>query len=434
MTSGSSLSNAYFSAIIAGAAGLVGGGLSIATSDWWAAAAAILVVAAASGAVLALRRAQADVRRALDTCRSATHGDFEVRTAGIADTGLVGELLWTVNDLVDRTDAFVREAAASMDAVSRNQYFRRIVPGGMDGGFRHGATVINGAVVAMAGKVSDFRDATRRFETTVHAIVDTVASAATELQATSQAMSGTAGRTADQATMAAAAAEQTSANVQTVAAAADQLSASIVEIAGQVSHSSRIAMSAVDEAERTNVIVASLTDAAQKIGAVISLINDIAHQTNLLALNATIEAARAGEAGKGFAVVASEVKNLATQTARATGDIATQIGGMQTATRQAVEAIRSITRVIGEIEGITTGIAAAVEEQGAATREIARNVDQAAAGSGSVSGNVQEVNRAAGEAGHAAAQVMDAAGDLSRQSEHLRSEVSGFLAVLQRVA
>src|SRR5262249_39402941 len=159
-----------------------------------------------------------------------------------------------------------------------------------------------------------------------------------------------------------------------------------------------------------------LVKAVERIGDVVRLINDIAGQTNLLALNATIEAARAGEAGKGFAVVASEVKNLATQTARATEEISGQIHEIQTATRDSVISIQKIPTTIHQISEIATAVAAAVEEQGAATQEIARNVQQAADGTQEVANNVGGVTEAAGETGAAAAEVLHAAGALSRQA------------------
>ncbi len=265
------------------------------------------------------------------------------------------------------------------------------------------------------------------FDTVMTSELATLTSASTELQATAQSMSSTAEETSRQAMAVAAGAEQASSNVQTVAAAADELSASVAEISRQVEQSTQIAGQAVADAERTDTAVRILAEAAQKIGAVVGLINDIASQTNLLALNATIEAARAGEAGKGFAVVASEVKNLATQTSKATEDISAQIAGMQSSTDEAVTAIRGITTIIGQINEITTTIASAVQEQGAATQEIARNVQQAAQGTQDVSSNIGGVTQAAGETGAASTQVLGTASTLSRQADTLRSSVTEFL-------
>jgi methyl-accepting chemotaxis protein len=268
---------------------------------------------------------------------------------------------------------------------------------------------------------------TKAFEGKIGALVGTLSSAATEMQATAGQMTATAERTNEQSMAVAAAAEQASTNVQTVASAAEQLSSSIAEIGQQVAHSAKIAGKAVDDAKQTDLVVQSLASGAQKIGEVVSLIQAIASQTNLLALNATIEAARAGEAGKGFAVVASEVKHLATQTAKATEDISTQIAKIQHATGDAVAAIQGIGAVIGQISEIAAAIASAVEEQAAATQEITRNVQQAAQGTQDVTQNIANVKKAVGASGTAATQVLDAAGGLSKQAEHLTAEVGEFL-------
>ncbi|AWM88745.1 methyl-accepting chemotaxis protein [Microvirga sp. 17 mud 1-3] len=265
------------------------------------------------------------------------------------------------------------------------------------------------------------------FEHNVSAMTQGLASAATEMEATAQSMTAIADQTNGQSVNVASAAEQASANVQTVAAATEELSISIREIASQVTQSSQIAEQAVSDAQRTNATVQALAETAEKIGNVVQLINSIASQTNLLALNATIEAARAGEAGKGFAVVASEVKELANQTARATDEISSQIGSVQQATREAVGAIDGIGRTIARMSQISVSIAAAMEEQGAATSEIARNVQEAARGTEMVTANIGDVKRGAGETGAAASQVLSAAQELARHSDSLGQEVGHFL-------
>ncbi len=268
----------------------------------------------------------------------------------------------------------------------------------------------------------------RDFDRVISTVVQSVASAATQMQSDAQGLSATADQTNRQAGAVATAAEEASANVETVAAATEELTASVGEIRRQVNSSMKIAETAVDEANRTNSTVAGLSDAAQKIGEVVQLINGIASQTNLLALNATIEAARAGEMGKGFAVVASEVKNLANQTAKATDDIQAQVGQMQAVTATAVEAIKGITGTIRRMSEIATTIAAAVEEQGAATGEIARNVQHASHGTREVSHNIGGVTEAASSTGRMAGQTLSAAQELSQQSSRLRSEVDGFIS------
>ena len=268
----------------------------------------------------------------------------------------------------------------------------------------------------------------RDFEARVTALANHLASGSTELEATARAMTGTADRTNQQANAVTRAAEEASTGVQTVASAADELTASIQEISRQVAQSASITGKAVTEAQRTDGIVRALAEGAEKIGQVVGLISDIAGQTNLLALNATIEAARAGDAGKGFAVVASEVKNLATQTSKATSEIGTQIGQIQAATKEAVEAIRGIAATITEVSTIAASIASAVEEQGSATAEIARNVQETAHATQQVTANISGVGQSANETGAAASQVLSAAGELSTHSEHLSGEVNNFVA------
>jgi PAS domain S-box-containing protein len=286
-------------------------------------------------------------------------------------------------------------------------------------------------------KATEKRSATQRkiemikladhFEGAVGQIIETVSSASTELEASAGTLSSTAERSQQLATMVAAASEEASANVQSVASATEELTSSVNEISRQVQESARMATEAVGQARNTTERVSELSKAAARIGDVVELINTIAGQTNLLALNATIEAARAGDAGRGFAVVASEVKALAEQTAKATGEIGQQISGIQSATQDSVTAIREISVTIEKLSEISSTIAAAVEEQGAATQEISRNVQQAAQGTHEVSSSITDVQRGAGETGSASSQVLSASRTLSGDSSRLRLEVGKFL-------
>lgn len=241
-------------------------------------------------------------------------------------------------------------------------------------------------------------------------------------------LSATAEETSRQAQAVAAAAEEAASNVQTVAASAEEMAASVREINGQVGHSTVVAGTAFAEAESSNTRIAALATAASAIGDVINLIKGIADQTNLLALNATIEAARAGEAGKGFAVVAAEVKQLATQTAKATDEIGAKVGEIQLATDGTVKSMTEIVRVIGNIREISSSIAGAVEEQGAATAEIARNCQQAAMGTQQVTQNISGVGQAAEMTGAASTQLMTLSGGLSSQASDLRQVVETFVS------
>ncbi|GAB3124166.1 methyl-accepting chemotaxis protein [Novispirillum itersonii] len=268
---------------------------------------------------------------------------------------------------------------------------------------------------------------TADFDRSVSSVLETVAGASTELEATATSMAAGAEQTTRQATTVASATAQASGAVQTVASAAEELSASIREIGRQAEDASSVAASASADAAKADETVRGLAATAARIGDVISLINDIASQTNLLALNATIEAARAGDAGKGFAVVANEVKNLASQTAKATDQIATQITDVQTQTQLVVDAIRQIVRRIDDISHISTAIAGAVEEQAVATAEIADNVAQASQGTGLISSSIGDVTEAAASTGAASQQVLVSAQSLSSEAEQLKSIVTIFL-------
>jgi methyl-accepting chemotaxis protein len=275
---------------------------------------------------------------------------------------------------------------------------------------------------------------TKDFNQSVGGVLEMVAQAATDMQATAQSMAATARDTSTQAAQVSDAAGRAALNVDSVATAAEELSASAAEIRRQVEKSSAVAADAVDKARHANDIVLGLAQAADKIGVVVQLINDIAGQTNLLALNATIEAARAGEAGKGFAVVANEVKSLATQTAKATDEITAQIAAVQNATGEAVGAIGSVGRTIETIHEASAAVVAAIEQQGNATGDIARNVQQAAGETRQVTGGMTTVNEAAATTGRAAEDVLQASGALSHQSRELSDEVANFLHAIRDVA
>ena len=367
---------------------------------WRGAMVSALVVLAMLGLTVALsRHIGGGILRLVATTRRLAANDFAVEVPETGRSDEIGQLAQAV--------AVLRDGAAEAERLRQAQE----------------ALKVQAETERRAGllKIAD------GFEGSVKRVADTISTAAEKSENAAHLVSGAVDTASERAASVAAAAEQASANVATVATAAEELSASIREISGQVQQSSVISQEAVTEAQRTNGLVQSLAESAGRIGEVVGLINNIASQTNLLALNATIEAARAGDAGKGFAVVAGEVKSLANQTARATEDISSQVGAVQAATTQAVRAIQSITETIGRINEIAGAIAAAVEEQGAATNEIARNVQQAATGTREVSNFLTQVTMATGEAGASATGMLSATQALMAEAQALRGEVQDFL-------
>ena len=331
-------------------------------------------------------------------------GNLDIEVPGIARGDEIGDMAKTI--AIIRENA-AREALAKQEEAKREEAERA------------------GRRKANMQKLAD------EFESAVGNIVNTVSSAATELEASAGTLTKSADTTQKLASVVAEASEEASVNVQSVATATEEMSGSISEIGRQVQESSRIAGEAVSQAEKTDARINALAEAAGRIGDVVKLITAIAEQTNLLALNATIEAARAGAAGKGFAVVAQEVKALATQTAKATDEIGAHIRGMQSATQESVAAIKEIGGTIGRISEIAATIAAAVEEQGAATLEISRNVQQAAQGTTQVANNITEVNRGASETGSASSQVLGSARSLANESNRLKLEMVKFLGTVR---
>jgi methyl-accepting chemotaxis protein len=336
--------------------------------------------------------------------RELAMGNFEVRLPGLDRRDEVGQMAHAIQEFKVQAIAKAEEETAEREQKNSE---------------------------LAAARRAELHTLADSFEAAVGNIIENVGSASTELENSALILTKSSAATQQLSTVVTAASEETSANVQSVASATEEMAGSISEIGRQVSDSNRIANEAVVQAQKTDARIAALSLAASRIGDVTKLITTIAEQTNLLALNATIEAARAGEAGRGFAVVAQEVKALASQTAKATSEISTQIVGIQTATQDSVLAIKEISGTIGQVSDIAAAIAAAIEEQGAATQEISRNVQQAAIGSTQVATSIADVNRGAGDTGSASSQVLSSAQLLSNENKRLQAEMVKFLATVR---
>ena len=398
-----------------------------------------IAVAAAVAAALMLtvtawfvRRAQKIVDGAALVCRAISNGDFEARMLRVGDHGELQRLQHGLNDMIDRCDAFVREATAAMGALRDNKYYRRILPEGLHGALQIAATTMNEATEVIQARVSAFNADTAQFETAIGAIAGALGDASLNIDQTSGRLNQGATTTRERATMVSMRSEQATGNVQTVAAAATQLSATAREVGKAVNRSAQIAQQAVQKVTEASLVVRGLNGAAERIGSVVEMITEVAEKTNLLALNATIEAARAGEAGRGFAVVAQEVKSLASQTARATSEISAQIIETQSATKTAADSITQIGSIITEMNEITEQLAGAVHQQTTATTDIASHLDRAFAGFHEISDSVRDVTVTAGETERLAGTTKAASGILSQQAQFLSAEVNRFLAMLRR--
>ncbi len=276
-------------------------------------------------------------------------------------------------------------------------------------------------------RASRIESSVKEFENTVSGIIQSVSAAASQLSQSSESMGSVIGTVSQKAENVSRSSGETSQNVQSVASATEEMSASVQEISQQISLSTDAVSTAVSEMQKADETSKSLDEATQKIGDIVNLIEDIAEQINLLALNATIESARAGEAGKGFAVVASEVKNLASQTTKATGDIGESIANIRGVSDQVIQALNSIKGAIDNVNEISSAISAAVEEQSAVTNEIASNMTTASTGTSQINEDILDVTQASEEARASANQNLDAARTLSEQAEILNREVNGFL-------
>lgn len=370
------------------------------------------------------------VRQAGRVCRAVADGDFEVRMVHVRERGALGALQWSINGMIDRCDAYVRESAAAMEAVRANKYYRRIREEGLHGALLVSARTINDAMGSIESRIRSFERATEGFEQSVGDIVERVSTASGHMGDVATRLDRGAGETSENASGVAAAAEQATANIQSIAAACGELRGSAQEIGVQVVRSAEFVKRAVSRSAEAEATIGEMATAGQNIAEVAGLIRAIAAQTNLLALNATIEAARAGEAGKGFAVVAAEVKSLALQTARATGQIDVHIAEVKGATRGAVEAVAEINGLVSEVNQVTSAVVDTVHAQTRATQEIGDNIEQALAGFRDISANIFRVTENAGQTERLAKGTKEASVGLAAEADRLAGQVREFLRAL----
>ncbi len=385
-----------------------------------------------------LRRTEKELQRITEVCNQIVKGNFESRLVHISEKGNIEDLQWSVNAMIDHVDAFIRESTAIMEYAGRNQYFRRILRGGMHGSFLTGANIMNSVMGGIEVKMNGFKDVANDFDASLKVVVEDVNATVSILSDSAESMDNTVSITKDDASKAVILSTSTSEGMQSILSASEQMSGAVAEISQQITRTSDIAGDAVISIGESSKIVEELSENAEKISEVVLLIEKIAEQTNLLALNATIEAARAGDAGKGFAVVASEVKTLANQTALATNEIGEQVSDIQKATQEAVKAFSSLGKIVGEINEAATLVAAAVEEQSAASNEIAHNAKNASDNTISVTDNISNIDQSMSNVDESAKKVMSVTKDFSEQTtkkiNNLLEKMGEFINELEKVS
>lgn len=401
------------------------------SANWLASVLGLICFALVVLAERAGRITNQKIDHCLDITKKAAVGELDARIVKLGDSGQLGTLARNINQILDLTEAFTKEANAAMEHANRRQYFRCIVPAGLQGGFVYYATTINKSLKLMQERDAEFKDFVN---TKVVALANTVSSAATELTASAHTLTDLSTLAGTESITAANGAKTTSVNVQAVAAVVEEFAVATGEIAQQVSRVAGISSETVESLTKSNGAISRLAEATRKISGVLDLINTIADKTKLLALNATIEAARAGEAGKGFAIVASEVKGLAEQTAHATEEIAGQVGEMRKSSEEVTNAFGSIDAAVRKISEAASMVASATEEQKAASGEISRNLAEAVTATSSVTDSTSKVSEVSQETANGIKEVSMASAELSERATSLLGQVDTFLRRLDNAA
>jgi methyl-accepting chemotaxis protein len=391
-----------------------------------------LALAGLAYGLLQLGAARREIRKVTAACRGLIAGDFEQRILYIDDRGELGEMQLAVNDMIDRLDAFIREARASTVAIAENRYYRRIQLEGLQGSLKANAELVNEATTIIRERVGAFETETSGFKKVIDEVVSTLMSASNTMSTASGRLETDARSSAERTAAVASSASVSSRDLQSISSAISELAASAGQLTENFAHSADIAAGSVAKARESRRAINELGEAASKIGEIIALIESIADQTNLLALNATIEAARAGEAGRGFAVVAGEVKALAQQSARATGEITQQISSIRNALNLSVAAIEGVGDAILQLDEITRAAAVTIEQQGHATQEIAQSVASASTGTSRVSDTIADITEIAQSNRQMAVEVKEAAGGVTAQAKHLSQAVDDFMLSLRQ--